>query len=217
MCGRIIVSKTYEEVKSYIAEHYNNTQFTCALNLPAYNIAPAQKIITLKYENSLYQASLQNWGIKLDYLKKMLINIRAESIITKPYFQNLFISGRCLILVDGFYEWREEDNSKQPYRFYFADNNLFALAGVWLKNPLDKTSSCGIITTNANSLMQSIHHRMPLILSLEESKSYLHQTNINELYSFLRTKEANQLQYHSVSPKVNSALFNTKECIQPYR
>ena len=145
MCGRVIVSKTYEDMALYINQNYSGSAFSANIILPNYNIAPNQNLVTLIYANKSYRAGLLKWGLKLNKAKPV-INIRKESFYSKPYFKQLLNKQRCLILVDGFYEWKKEKELAQPYRIYI-NNDLFALAGVWMKNGDHFT--CSIITTPA--------------------------------------------------------------------
>src|SRR5262249_23720667 len=139
---------------------------------PRYNIAPTQEVLAVR---QLPQAARPEfvrlrWGLiphwaddpKVGY---RMINARVETAASNPAFRTPFPQSRCLILADGFYEWKKTDGSKQPFYIRLKDDKPFAFAGLydhWHKGePID---SCTILTTDANDLMQSLHDRMPVIL-----------------------------------------------------
>ena len=97
-----------------------------------------------------------------------MINARAETVAEKPSFRNAYRKRRCLILADGFYEWRKEGDGKTPYFISLADGSPFAFAGLW-ENWTDKESSeslqtAAIITAAASDFMAQLHQRMPVVL-----------------------------------------------------
>ncbi len=97
-----------------------------------------------------------------------MINARAETLSEKPTFARLLAQCRCMIVADGFYEWRQDEGRKQPVYIHMKDQSPFVFAGLWDSAPLDsgKVQSYGtIITTSANKLVSQVHHRMPVILS----------------------------------------------------
>jgi putative SOS response-associated peptidase YedK len=95
------------------------------------------------------------------------INARAETVAVKPAFRKAFQRQRCLIVADGFYEWKQEEKTKQPYYIRFKDGRPFAFAGLWdrWEKQAPALETCAVITTGPNALMAPIHHRMPVILS----------------------------------------------------
>lgn len=106
-----------------------------------------------------------SWGFSTDTLKEPLVNIRAESVASKPWFRKYFYKNRCLVAADAFYEWKESEinGKKIPYRFSMKDNSVFFMAG--LVN--EENSSCAVITTSPCFLVKSVHNRMPVILRKE--------------------------------------------------
>src|SRR5690606_18107419 len=116
-----------------------------------------------------------NWA-KDDKNASKLINARAETLLEKPSFKNLVYRRRCIIPADGFYEWRQKDGTKQPMRIVLKERQIFSMAGlydIWLSPDGQKISTCTIITTAANRLLEDIHHRMPVILRPEDESSWL--------------------------------------------
>jgi len=113
------------------------------------------------------------WGLVPSWAKEPRIgnhlnNARAETVAEKPAFRTVFVHRRCLVLADGFYEWKREGRSKPPYSIHFADNRPFAFAGLWEhweKVVASEVDSCTRITTVSNAIVEPLHQRMPVILN----------------------------------------------------
>jgi putative SOS response-associated peptidase YedK len=106
-----------------------------------------------------------------------MINARAETVAEKPSFRNAYKHRRCLVLADGFYEWRKEGGGKTPYFISLDSGEPFALAGLW-ENWADKGSgeslqTTTIVTAAANDFMSPLHHRMPVILEAPAAGEWL--------------------------------------------
>jgi len=150
-----------------------------------------------------------------------MINARSESIAEKPSFRNAFKKRRCLILADGFYEWKGEKGRKQPMFITLPDRKPFAFAGLWETwNKDDQDTihkSCTIITTQASESIRDIHHRMPVILKPPAYESWLDPGNQNvvELGKMLKNEIVTELVSYPVSKQVNSTRNNDPSCIEP--
>jgi len=175
-----------------------------------YNCAPTQKLAVITNEEPR-RLSYFRWGLipfwaKDEKIGSKMINARAESIEEKPSYRNAFRQRRCLVLADGFYEWKNE-NGKTPYWITLKDHQPFAMAGIWetWKNPDGKAiNSFSIITTTANELMKSIHERMPVILPPEFEEIWLNSDDPREIHEFLLPFEPEKMQALEVSKLVNS-------------
>src|SRR6185503_13476996 len=165
MCGRFTL-KTPERIKFDALNTYDPDDL-----VPRYNIAPSQNVLTILERNSEREATFLRWGLIPFWSKepKGFINARAETIEQKAAFNESFQRRRCLIPADGFYEWERNGKISQPYYFQMKDQAPFAFAGIWdrWKSEDIWITSCAIITTTANELLTSIHHRMPVIISPE--------------------------------------------------
>ena len=109
---------------------------------------------------------IPSWTKELD-LKKIIINARSETLYDKPAFKSLIKKKRCLIPSNGFYEWKLEDRKKIPYYISLKNNSIFAFAGLydsWIDGLGTENKTFTIITTKSNSLVETIHSRMPVIL-----------------------------------------------------
>lgn len=165
MCGRFTLITDI----SKIAAHFGVAPTLAAQ--PRYNVAPTQNVVAILKNGTTHLDSLR-WGLipswaKDEAIGARMINARAETLAEKPSFKNLLRNKRCLIVADGFYEWRSEGREKTPMYITLQDGQPFAFAGLWdvWKNPAgEPVQSCTIITTEPNELMASIHNRMPAIL-----------------------------------------------------
>jgi putative SOS response-associated peptidase YedK len=203
MCGRYVVTnavhKTREIVKSAIA--VNDTD-----NL---NASPRQKLPVIKsYTNGKIIESLQ-WGLTFSWAEekkiKPLINARLETLKEKISFKNL-INNRCLVVADGYYEWKREKIGKQPYYFTRFDNKVMYFACIY------KNHQFVIITMQADCNAIDIHHRQPVIINEKDLNNYFNLKK--EGTSFLKSYKAPKLIFHPVSKDVNNPINNTKELIE---
>ena len=216
MCGRYSFILEDEMIK----ERFGIT-VRSAIYKARYNCAPGQKLAVISNENP-EELSLYRWGLipfwakdpKIGY---KLINARSESVLEKPSFKNPFRSRRCLVLSDGFYEWKK-DPVKTPFRITRKDGTAFAMAGIWDKwiNPEgEEIRSFSILTTGPNSLMATIHDRMPVILDRETEKEWIENTRTEELLEFLKPCPSSSLVAFPVSSLVNSPKNDSPEVVAP--
>lgn len=216
MCGRFQLS-----VKGrHISERFNVEVFD-EFYKPNYNCAPSQKlpVITNAEKGKL---SYFKWGLipfwakdpKIGY---RLINTRAETITEKPSFKSAFKKRRCLIPANGFYEWRKDEN-KTPFRITVNEDELFAMAGLWESwkdGEGKKVHTFSIITTTPNSLMESIHDRMPVILQPEDEERWLTEEDEPKLLELLKPCDPYLMKAYPISKKVNSPANNGPEIVEP--
>ncbi len=142
----------------------------------------------------LYQWGLiPNWS-NADWNRNYTLNARIENLDEKRSFKNI-VDNRCLILIDGFYEWQHINNSKIKYEIGFNDE-LFALAGLYDENNNQKTYT--VITTEAKGVMQTIHNtklRMPFSLNEQsDMQAWLQGKDIKPVYNFTTTPDLYEQQ-----------------------
>jgi len=219
VCGRVTLTLTLQEVAEILnLEEEIDWQ-------PRYNIAPTQQVPVVVKEEDENHLRLFQWGL-IPYWAKdpsvgnKMINARAETIDAKPSFRHCFSKQRCLILADGFYEWKREGKTRIPYRFTLSDRKLFGFAGIWdtWKSPDGREIfSCSIITTAPNALMAPLHNRMPVILEQAKERVWLDPffTDFEYLKSFLKPYPADLMHSYQVSACVNSANHDSRACIEP--
>ncbi len=218
MCGRFSLTKEEIELeKRFNAKFYSNEL------VKRYNVAPSQLALVLTDEKP-NDFQFFKWGLIPSWANEAsigykMINARAETISEKPAFKNLLKKRRCLIISDGFYEWKQlTAKQKQPYRIGLKNDELFAFAGLW-DSWTDKQTgeiiyTVTIITVHANTLVHPIHDRMPVILNRENENQWLNKSNDEKtLISFLQPYPENDMKAYPVSQLVNSPKNDNPELI----
>lgn len=216
MCGRISLGTTAEA----LAQLFKLSDLPDIK--PSWNIAPGQPIAVVRV-GSRGQRSLSflHWGLIPAWSKDRniaykLINARSDTVAEKPSFRSAYKSRRCLVPVDGFFEWQRQDKQKIPFHIRKRDSGLFALAGIWEhwkdKQSNEEIESCAILTTTANSLVQPIHNRMPVIINDANFDEWLTGDPLH-LHRFLQPYEWTDFEAIQVSTYVNNARNDGRECI----
>ena len=165
---------------------------------------------------------MMQWGLVPSWAKdpsigNKMINARAETLAEKPSFKGLIGKRRCLVLADGFYEWRKEGKGKIPMRFTLRGGEPFSFAGLWdsWKKPAGgELFSFTIITTQANNLLRPIHERMPVILNKEGEEKWL-DPDFKEIHELLVPYPVEMMEFYDVSKLVNSPRNDLPQCISP--
>lgn len=139
----------------------------------------------------------------------------AKDSLEKPTFKESFYERRCLILADGFYEWKSEGSkSKKPYRFILKSQESFAFAGIWQEEP--KNPEAVIITTNLNKLVEKVHNRMPVILDPENEEKWLNpDLEPDQVLELLQPYPADKMTAYQISTLVNLPKNDSIEVVQP--
>src|SRR5580692_6512124 len=139
MCGRASLSADHDELR----EAFGLTEMPAEM-LPRYNMAPRQPLPIIREPGRL---DLVRWGLpKLGH--GLGVNVRVETVARAPAYRESFWHRRCLVVVDGFYEWKHEGKTKQPFRVCRPDRKPFALAGIWQDTTTDDgemVDTCAII------------------------------------------------------------------------
>jgi putative SOS response-associated peptidase YedK len=220
MCGRFTLTTDREQLEERFSFHAANLSFT-----PRYNIAPSQAVFTVIGDEKGNRGGLLRWGLIPSWAKdaaigNRMINARAETVAEKPSFRRALQQRRCLILADGFYEWRQEGKKKTPLFITLTSRAPFAFAGLWETwRPQDGEAihSCTIITTTPNPLMESIHNRMPVILAREAETTWLDRTitEPDKLLPLLVPYPETLMDAYEVALTVNSPKNDFPACIAP--
>jgi putative SOS response-associated peptidase YedK len=190
---------------------------------PRYNIAPTQQVLAIRAHNGERQASFLHWGLIPSWaddpkIGNRTINARADGVAVKSSFRSAFKRSRCLVVADGFYEWKKTGAAKQPYFIRLKKDRPFAFAGLaehWHRS--DKAiDSCTIITTDPNEMMAEIHDRMPVILSPDDYDLWLDPEfeGKEQLQSLLRPYPADETTAYAVSTLVNNPKNENPACVE---
>lgn len=189
---------------------------------PRYNIAPTQTILAVALNGEKERDwGLFRWGLIPSWaddpkIGNQMINARAETVAAKPAFRSAFRRRRCLILADGFYEWKKKGAEKQPLLICQRDGRPFAFAGLWERwtKGAQAIDSCTIITTAANARMQPVHDRMPVILPPTEYERWL-TADPEEAEQLLSLSGAEDLVFTPVGRTVNNPRNDSPDCLTP--
>ena len=147
-----------------------------------------------------------------------LINARSETVHEKPSFRDAFRRNRCLVPADGFIEWQEQNGGKAPQYITRKDRNLMAFAGIWSewKSAEQTLSTFAIITTQANREIQSVHHRMPVIIPPDSYATWVSDNSSPDiLKNLLQPFPEGSLEFFTVSKKINSPKNDSADCLAP--
>ena len=154
---------------------------------PRHNICPTQDVLAIRQPGGAPEAAMLRWGLVPFWAKELkigarMINARSETVFEKPAFRNAVKSKRCVIVTDGFYEWKPVagQKKKQPYLIAKEDRSPWLMAGLWesWRDPAgpkdgETIETCTIITTAANDFMSDLHHRMPVQMNCDQLPLWL--------------------------------------------
>ncbi len=221
MCGRYWLKSE----KKIIVNEFNIYEVAADVK-PDYNITPGRNVLCVT-ENGHNKLVSFRWGLipswaKDEQIGYKMINARAETLLEKPSFLKPFQTQRCLVIADGFYEWRKTTAQKIPMAFRMKNEKPFGFAGLydrWQSSENEIITSCTIITTNANELVAPIHNRMPVILRADDYELWLDNkiNNTVKLTPLLKPFESKIMESYEVSSLVNSVKYNSSDAIKPIK
>ncbi len=214
MCGRFVnIEKKEKILKLFPSSSILN------YSKKSYNISPSNLInVIYKKNNNIYIDNLF-WSFsyfnKQTNITQFVINSRIETIESKYLFKDSFIRRKCLIISNGYFEWKKIDNIKQPYFISIPKNELMFFGGIWrqeIKHNI-KTNVVCIITKEANKNLSEIHSRMPLIMSHNEGLEFIND-NDNKFLENNKSVVEDDIDYFPVSKIVNNPKNNDENCIK---
>ena len=231
MCGRFTLASDTETMRQTFFD------FAMPMNLsPRYNISPTQDVAVItntptdtEIHPEMGQVEFFHWGLIPSWAKdpkigNRMINARSETLAEKPSFRSAYKRRRCLVLADGYYEWKQipGDRRKQPVYIRLTSQKPFALAGLWeiwqvegMDTPL---RSCTIITCPPNVFLEKIHHRMPVILPQDAYTEWLapEPKSADMLQPLLVPYTDAEMEAYPVSTYVNRPMNDSPECIASF-
>lgn len=228
MCGRVTLTSSAAELAEQFDLEADFLEASLPLLEPRYNIAPSQDIATVRQDREgRRELSFERWGLVPHWAKdasigNRLINARAETVASKPAFRDAFKSRRCVVPVDGFYEWTGRAGARRPYVFRRADGRMFGIAGLyerWLGEGGEVIDSCTLITTEANATVAPFHDRMPVILDPADYEAWLDRerrdARAESLLPLLAPCPDDWLEPSPVSSRINNVRNDDPECLVP--
>jgi putative SOS response-associated peptidase YedK len=235
MCGRYSITSPSEAIQRVF-------QVPERPNLPArYNVAPTQEVPIVRVRGAREDGGdaepehdggrhlvQVRWGLVPFWaddtsIGAKMINARAESAADKPAFRAAFRRRRCLVVADGFYEWKapeQKGQRKQPYRIQLKSGEPFGFAGLWERwtNPEDQSAleTCTILTTEANPYLSEIHPRMPVMLSADAFGPWLDpETDVETAKGLLGPYPEDDLTAYPISTRVNAVKNDDPSIVEP--
>jgi putative SOS response-associated peptidase YedK len=224
MCGRYFQNQPRDELAAAF-----RAAPSAGEDRSSYNIAPGQLVLAVRLHPKTGERWLDDlqWGLLPHFAKERkmawkTINARAETIDKAASYRAAFEKRRCLILADGFFEWKALGKQRLPYAVTLAGREPFAMAGVWenWKDPVsgEWVRSCAIVTTAANELIGQVHDRMPVILAPADYASWLGEEpkTASELKRLLEPFSAQVMAMWPVHPRVNKTDVNDPSVLDRY-
>jgi putative SOS response-associated peptidase YedK len=221
MCGRFTLTVNPAEVQETFSPYTFPQTFA-----PRFNIAPTQPVLAIPNDDQ-NTADFFVWGLipmwaKDPAIGNKMINARGETLEEKPAFRSSLKYKRCLILADGFYEWKGSEGKKvkTPFFIHMKDRKPFAFAGLWdsWSSPDGSlVKSCTIITTEPNELTGIIHNRMPVILHPRDYAKWLDPSpqTPDQLKPLIKPFPADLMDAYPVSTLVNTPANDIPELVVP--
>ena len=206
MCGRYKISKPASKTAGIVKTNIK------VEDTDNWNAHPSQKLPVIRSYTNGKALELCEFGYVPSWSKKIekfspLINARKETLMEKVTFKNLIQTSRCLVLADGYYEWKREDKNKIPYYFTKEDDELMYFAAIHQNNQF-----C-IITREASENVSQVHHREPLIINQSQINNYL---NIKkDAMEILNSIKPPKLKFYEISKDVNNPVNNDPALIKP--
>ena len=220
MCGRYFLHSGADKLASLFGE----------MPMPVlearYNVAPTQPVpIVRQNPAGRREMVLLRWGLIPSWSKGpdsrfSMINARVETVAQKPAYRTAFRYRRCLVPVDGFYEWRATDSGKQPYVLRPRDGAPMALAGLWehwQDADGNELESCTILVREANTQVKAVHERMPVIMTPDSFDLWLdiHAQKPQPLETLLAVQQPPELEIYPVSRAVNNPRAGSDSLLEP--
>jgi putative SOS response-associated peptidase YedK len=192
---------------------------------PRFNVAPTQNVLAVAAgKGGERRLGVLRWGLVPPWADDVsvgarMINARSETVGTRAAFREAFDRRRCLIVADGFYEWRKDEGRKVPLRFVRPDGQPFTFAGLWERwRQKDGTDlhTCTILTTTPNAVLAPIHDRMPVVIAPRDRDRWLDRAADGAAVAdLLRPPPDDALEGYTVSDRVNAVSNDDAAVIAP--
>jgi putative SOS response-associated peptidase YedK len=220
MCGRYTLTDPDPRILRF---RFDLTESAEIDEGPRFNVAPTDPVLAVRRnEDGVREPGYPRWGLvphfaEPDSFDRLLINARAETVDEAPAFREAFERSRCLIVADGFYEWRATPTGKRPQWITLPEREHFGFAGLWARSRKHDGSdlhSCTIVTTEPSVEVAPIHDRMPVILDREDEATWLDPTaSVDELLDLLRPREG--MRVTEVSDAVSDVRQDGPHLLEP--
>ena len=219
MCGRFVITSPPAALRQVFG-YAEQPNFP-----PRFNVAPTQPVPVVTFENGARHFRLMRWGFIPAWVKdpkqfSLVINARAETVLTKPAFKNAIKRRRCLIPADGYYEWHTSDNRKRPYFIHRSDGQpigFAALAETWMGPNGEELDTVAIVTAAASADLAVLHHRVPVTIAPGDFDRWLDgfPDDVTEAMALLVAPREGEFAWHEVSIRVNRVANDDAQLLLP--
>lgn len=221
MCGRFTQCNSREEYLAYLADESERAIPYDPAPIDRYNVSPGTKVLLLNEHNNQLHLDAVHWGYAPGWWDKApLINARVETAASSRMFRSLWLHGRAIVFTDGWYEWKRDGNTKQPYFIHRKDGNPLLMAAIG-STPFereDENEGFLIVTTAADKRLVDIHDRQPLILTPDAARNWLTPDTSGKEAEELTCSgsvSADELIWHAVSKAVGNVKNQGRDLISP--
>lgn len=225
MCGRFTLTVRHLAEVAEAARATVDPEFV-AMHRPRFNVAPTSRHFIVRVDDGRRELVPADWGLVNSWAKSRSVgakqfNARSETAAVKPAFRAAFRARRCIVPVDGFYEWRGPRGAREPMRFHAPDDRLLWLAGLYESWTCGETGEViptfALLTTEANEVVCPVHDRMPVILDERGIDAWLSPstTDATTLQVLLRPAHAETLAAAPASRRLNSATVDEPSLLVP--
>lgn len=222
MCGRFVQVERPE----FYAEHFRADFVRSETITPSWNVAPTMNVYAVAQHDGDRVLTSLRWGLVPFWAKdrkigSRAINARIETAMQKPMFKDSFAKRRCLIPVDGFYEWQKKEKGKLPHFIHSTDGKPLSVAGLWSswRDPEtdERLLTCTILTGEPNSLVRPIHDRMPVVIPEANWDRWLApgEIDLDVARSLAAVHPSSAMSLHPVSTLVNNVANNSADLLTP--
>jgi len=219
MCGRYGRLSQFERIKALMPNGVRNDVGELTAK---YNISPGTKQPVIRADDTGAVLTPMMWGLVPFWAKDSKtgvrpVNAKSDTAHEKPMFRKLIRERRCLVPVDWFYEWRETPPDKVPFVIQMASREPFLIGELWdtwHAGAEDALTTFTVLTTAPNELMQTLHHRMPVIVAPSDAERWLDPSE-RDVTELLRPYPAEEMTAYPVSTRVNSSRNEGPELITP--
>jgi len=215
MCGRMNISdhEGIQWLLDQLGLVLPEEQFT-----PKYNVSPTAAVWGILVSRTATTLEPMQWGFippwaKEGQFKRPLFNARSETIWEKPSFKNLIRRYRGIVPINGFYEWQRRGDSRIANYITLKDSQAMGLAAI-IQTHSDGYGQCCLITTDANSQMQDVHNRQPVIIKPEDMDAWLNDDNETNVNRCLEGLPDGAFDIRPISDYVNNARNDGPQCLQ---
>ena len=219
MCGRFTLKTPEAAISSLFP----------GLTIPdlksRFNVAPTQQVACIRNDGESSEVVELRWGLVPFWAKELkigarMINARSESVESKPAFRAAFKKRRCLIVADGYFEWKKIGKEKQPFYMTVAGGGGgFCMAGLWESwrdKDSDPVETCTVLTVDSNPKLAEVHDRMPVVLDQQDYEYWLDPSfqSVEKLKSLLRPSSEDFFEVTAVDKTVNNVRNDNKKCVE---